>query len=1009
MIRYLLRHPVSVFVTVVVLVALSVLAYFRIPTSLLPDISIPEITVKVTDPQLPSSEIERILVQPLRSQLSQTGHLRSLHSTSQDGAGEIRLTFEYGTAMDLAFIEANEKVDAAMNSLPKDAARPSVTKANASDLPVFTLMVTQDGMEKGDLSEADYLELCDLSRNIIKRRLEQLPEVSLADISGLSERRLTITVDKGYAEALGIDENLIERAFKANDVEAGKATVREESMEYQVHLSSQLQGADDVADIYLTKGKRLLKLKDIATLEYEQVSDGGSVYYNGQRAVALAIVKSPKAKMDKFQTETYKVIETLQEQFPQYTFHITNDQSQILSATMGSLRQNLLLGLLLIFLVSFAFLRDGRLPFVVAVSMCVSLIISVGVMHIFDISLNIISLVGLILSVGMMIDNTLIVTDDITQYRLQGRSLEESCITGTTEVLTPMLSSMLTTIVVFFPLLFLNGMTGELFHDQAYAVSLSLIVSYAVAIALLPVLYKAIVRKQPKANLYSHRHLQGFYDTGIRFVFRHKLLIVLLSLSTLPLCYVLFQMIGKDMMPQFDYKELVVQVDWNERLSSEENRHRTAKITDHAGRAVQESYAYVGNQQYLLNCTGTDGPTKSELYLRLDSETVLDSARNGVVTFLQSYYPSATLSMHHPISALEAIFPSSEAELMLKAYPKDMNRLSATVAKDMADALSKKTGGPVSLPAFSDRIDIHMDAERMALFGVTANEIIRTLQSIFGGEAIGSLHDRTDFVPVAFSHLASQDPETAIARAFVKGDGSAASLPLSHFVSLETVSSMRTTESDERGIYLPFKLQVGNSAEQTITNAQECMMQHPEYDYILEGSYYQNKDMLRSLIFILFVSVVLMYLILTAQFESFVQPLILLLEIPIDIAAGLLCLQTCGQTLNIMSTIGLIVTCGIIVNDSILKVNVINELRRQGTPLKEAIHEAGTRRLRSIVMTSLTSVFALLPVLFSNDLGSELQKPFAIAMIGALTVGTLVSLFIIPLFYWLIYRNRATA
>ena len=231
-------------------------------------------------------------------------------------------------------------------------------------------------------------------------------------------------------------------------------------------------------------------------------------------------------------------------------------------------------------------------------------------------------------------------------------------------------------------------------------------------------------------------------------------------------------------------------------------------------------------------------------------------------------------------------------------------------------------------------------------------------------------------------------------------------IPLRELIKVTPAEDLKSITAGRNGEYIPYKFYGVENAEKLMTQVKETSSETGDWDIAFSGSFFSNQKMLDELVVILFISLLLMYFILAAQFESFMQPLLVLMEIPIDVAFALVLLWVCGHTLNLMSAIGLIVTCGIVINDSILKLDAINELRKEGVPLLEAIHEAGRRRLRPIIMTSLTTIFAMVPLLFSFDLGSELQKPLSIAMIGTMTIGTLVSLFIIPLLYWFIYRNK---
>lgn len=308
-----------------------------------------------------------------------------------------------------------------------------------------------------------------------------------------------------------------------------------------------------------------------------------------------------------------------------------------------------------------------------------------------------------------------------------------------------------------------------------------------------------------------------------------------------------------------------------------------------------------------------------------------------------------------------------------------------------------------------EQIDIIIDREKLALYNVDYSEVQRVLRTAFQGNSLSTLRSFSEYTPIEISGTERPVSEI-ISGSFVRtradGNGTVSEIPLRSLVTTGHSKDLKTITAGSAGEYVPFRFNVPGRETTTMQKIRETVNEDGNFEVDFAGSFFSNARMMRELIVILSVSLMLMYFILCAQFGSFLQPLTVLLEIPVDTAFALLSLMIFGQTLNLMSAIGIIVTCGIVVNDSILKLDAINELRRSGVPLTTAIHTAGRRRLRPIIMTSLTTISAMLPILFTSDMGSELQRPLAIAMIGSMIVGTLVSIFIIPLFYWAIYRKH---
>ena len=306
-------------------------------------------------------------------------------------------------------------------------------------------------------------------------------------------------------------------------------------------------------------------------------------------------------------------------------------------------------------------------------------------------------------------------------------------------------------------------------------------------------------------------------------------------------------------------------------------------------------------------------------------------------------------------------------------------------------------------------MNLSINQEKLLLYQISYNELYRVLRTAFKENSVAMLHSYQQYLPISIAgdeKTVNQVLQETLIQTQPDSKTGEVNLFLRDLIKVTPAEDLKSITAGRNGEYIPYKFYGVENAEKLMTQVKETSSETGDWDIAFSGSFFSNQKMLDELVVILFISLLLMYFILAAQFESFMQPLLVLMEIPIDVAFALVLLWVCGHTLNLMSAIGLIVTCGIVINDSILKLDAINELRKEGVPLLEAIHEAGRRRLRPIIMTSLTTIFAMVPLLFSFDLGSELQKPLSIAMIGTMTIGTLVSLFIIPLLYWFIYRNK---
>ncbi|MFR3187675.1 MAG: efflux RND transporter permease subunit [Phocaeicola sp.] len=1021
MVKFLIQRPIAVLMAFTACFIIGLVTYFSLPVSLLPDIDIPQITIQLTGENASAREMENTMVAPVRRALLQVSGLSEMRSETRDGSGVIRLSFDFGTNTDLAFIEVNEKIDAAMNSLPKEAVRPKAIKASATDIPVFYLNMTlKKDKPYEPTDEQAFLGLCELADNVVKRRIEQLPEVAMADITGVPGRMLQIIPDTEKMAGLELTIADLENTLVANNVEPGSMLVRDGYYEYNIRIASLLRTPEDVENIWLNKGKRMMQLKDLCKVRLVSQKEMGRSLAGGKRAVTLAIIKQSDENMDELKEELRKTTDYFASIYPDIEFSISRNQTELLDYTISNLQQNFTLGFLFIFIVAVFFIGDVRSPLVIGITMVTSVVITFFFFYICKISLNVISLSGLILAVGMMIDNAIIVTENVTQYRDRGLSLKRAAVAGTTEMITPMLSSSLTTVAVFVPLVFMSGIAGAIFMDQAFSITAGLMVSYFTGIMLLPVLYflffRIAIRKHNwlTANfkeILKNDWLERFYDAGIEWAFAHKRICLVGSALTIPLCVLMFGILDKERMPKIDQNELIVRVEWNENIHVDENNRRIDGLLKQVDGKVMEHTAYVGMQDYVLNSDQELSTTEAELYFKTEKFSQIKPLEEELRALFRRQYPMAVVTCSPPVTIFEKLFVTGEADVVAQLQAVD--KTHAPRPEDLR-GLERRIAGVTGMEpegvSFRNQINLVVNRDKLLVYRVDYNEVIRVLRTAFKENKVSTLRSYQQYLPIA---IAGNDKtvsevltETLVETASSEQGGRKNYIPLRELVTVVPAEDLKSITAGRNGEYIPLSFYEVDNAPQLIEKVEHTVRETGEWEVDFAGSFFSNQKMMKELIVILLISVLLMYFILCAQFESFLQPLIVLAEIPMDAAFALVCLWVFGHTLNLMSAIGIIVSCGIVVNDSILKLDSINELRKEGYPLLEAIHTAGRRRLRAIIMTTLTTVFAMVPLLFTSDMGSELQRPLSIAMIGSMMVGVIISLFVIPLIYWFIYRKH---
>ena len=1011
MLGKLLDRPVSVTMILLVFVVLGFVGIGRLPVSLIPDVDIPYVTVQVAAPDLSARELDAAVVKPLRQSLVQIAHLKDILSEARDGSATMTLSFEEGHNIDYFYIEVNEKIDRAMGSLPR-IDRPKVFRAAATDIPAFYINIT---LREGG---GDFLRMSEFARDVIAKRIEQLPEVAMVDLSGTAEREILVIPDPEALARLGLTMAAFERAVSSANVSLSNLTIRDGEYHYSVRFRSFAASREDIADVWLKVGERTLQVKDVASVTEREAPRTGLARSDGQDAVTLAVIKQSEARMAALRNGIAEQLEAFGQDYPQMRFTLTRDQTALLDYSIRNLLLNIILAILLDIVVIFFFMKDLRSPLLVALTIPVSLVVSFFVFYAIGLSINIISLSGLLLGVGMMVDNTIVLTDNITARWQRGEVLRSAVVEGTKEVRGAMLSSVLTTCAVFIPLIFLTGLAGQLFYDQAIAVTTVLLVSYAVTVVVLPVYYWAIYKKLPafRPNAFLSRiRFDGamrWYDRTVGWHLGHKWIAWALPLGCAVLVAGCVWGMRKEKLPPITYTDAILRVDWNEHITLEENRARVTAL-EAATPAPSRTTALVGVPQFVLGHSEDQSMSEASLYVSCGSARELEALQGHLSALVRERWPAAIQAWGTSGNIFEMVFAEREPQLLARLRPADGGgSLSvAGVRAALTEVRAALPGVQIDdIPLKQDVLYVS-DPERMALYGVSFSDLTNVLRNALNGNVLFEIVQGARTVPVV---LGTDTEELAqiLARASVSvpdatDPSRTVDIPASALMRQSFEQDFKTLVSGDDGSYYPLALEIpARDVPAAMAAVRSALRRAGGFDAAFTGAWFTNREMIREMLLVLLVALALLFLILASQFESLLQPFIILSEVVIDIAVSLGALWLLGVSINMMSLIGLVVITGIVINDSILKIDTINRLVRGGMGVDAAVHEAGHRRLKAILMTSLTTILAVAPFLSRGDMGSDLQYPMALVIIVGMTAGTLVSLFYVPTVYAAIYQKR---
>lgn len=1002
MVEKIIKRPIAVSMCVVAVIVLAAVSVGIIPISLMPPIDIPQIVVNVNAPSFSAKEIQQNVLEPIERALVHTPNLENMQAEAKDGKGSISLDFDYGIDVNYAFIDVNERIDMCISSLPRSIERPSVVKIGASDIPAFFLNITfKDSIRNDD----KIIELSNFASNVLAKRLEQLSSVSFVDISGRLKPQIVIRPDLSKLQTLRISPQTIEIAIENQLLQIENISIKDGQYQYSVRLDGNMKSKTDIENCMLNIEGRIWSLKEIANIDYQAQELSEIILSDGRKAISMAIIKQADARMGDLKKDIKQLTTALENEYPEIQFTVTRDQTALLNYSLNNLVQSLCFGILLACFVLFFFMKDYRTLLLVVLSIPLSLLLSLFLFFLLGVSLNIISLSGLMLGVGMMIDNSIIVIDNIAEKRSKGIRLIQATVSGTQEVFAPLLSSVLTTCAIFIPLVFLNGMAGAMFYDQAMAISIGLFSSLIIAMTILPTYYFLLYKKKthsiPKASagIWITK-----YEQILKWVFRHQKAFWCIILLFVISAICMYPFLNKQTLPTIERDDIIFRIHWNEPVTVEENAMRIQKLNMVINAYTNHSTSISGRHHFLLPHTKETELNQAQLYIKAKDPIHLEKGITQVKEYIQKTYPQALLSIEPADNIFDMIFKAPEAMLVAKLYAKNGEIPNPDPLNRLLEKITQ-VNPQLELDAvqWKESINLYPNDRLLAIHNIKHTDLLQTLEMAFGSKNILKINTDNQSVEVLMGseNKTLHEILSMTDICFGETEQTKQCVPVKNFI-IETVGiDFANIFSGKEGAYYPLHLRIERKdVAKIMCDIQETVEQDANFEVSFSGDYFNSQKMISQLLIILIVSFLLLFFILATQFESLRQPLLILTEIIIDLSGVIVILFIFRQSLNLMSLIGIIMMSGIVINDSILKIDTYNRLRKNGNSILKTIIEGGRLRVRPIVMTSLTTILAILPLLFSSGMGADLQTPLSIVLVGGMFLGTLFSLFGLPLVYY---------
>lgn len=1000
-IEWTLNRPVTVTMFYLGIVLLGVLSLGDLPVELFPPLQYPELVIRTAYKNALPREVEQNLTRPLEEAVAAGGATHSVFSRSMQGVSWITARYAWGTDMRLTALMVRQQLDRVADYLPRSAGRPVIVHKSPENRPFLTLALSGAG-ETALARMADY---------VVRRRLEQIRGVAYAAVNGAPQREIYVEYDPVSLRAWGITPKDIETALSDANVRAPAGRIKNGHYRLSLRVESVFTSVDQIADTWVRPEKGPpLRLKKIARV-YEGARDRTSLTrINGAPCVTVDVYKEASGNTLAIAAAARAVIDTLRRNEPRVRMDVVTDQSRFVRAAVDGMEQSLLVGAVLAFAVLFLFLRSRAAPLIIGVTIPVSLLAALIGMKFLGYSVNLISLAGLALGSGMLVDNAIVVLENIHRHLEQGASPFRAALNGTAEVAMPVTASTLTTLAVFLPVIFLQDLSGAIFGEQAATASLALGASLLAALTLAPPLFLFLNKKRaPRGATTGQNRLYSLYHTLMLRALRYPRQTLGVTALALLIALVSLFFNERSLLPETETRNLHVTMRFAPGTAigymSAESR-RWERI---GRRAARPCYVFsrVGRMENIMLAVEDPGDNSADVLLadgaadaRQAAGIITDSLPRGarIRYRVSREQPALRQLAGENADALDIFISGASIEVL--------DSLSADVARKLRAALPRaaiNSGFFEKTPVW----ELYARRERMARFGVSVDDVARALRASLAGDEATRFHDFDKNIAVI--SRAARPYRESIDR-LLQTPASPSDRPVGDFVDVRPAFRLRSIDRHNQSRVFRLRLtsqaySLGRMAQtaQQVLNAQKWPSAYRAY---AGGSWQEAARSARLLLLAFLISVVLVYLLLASQFESFRIPFVIMLTVPLALIGVGPALWLTGQHLSVMAFIGLIVTVGIVVNDGIVKVEFIERRRRDGLDMDAAILDAGQARLRPILMTTVTTVLGLLPLAFGWGSGAELQRPMAIAIVGGISMATLLTLFVLPLLYKILASKK---
>ena len=997
-----IRRPVLATVLTIIILLFGLIGYNTLGVREYPSVDNPIISVTCSYAGANADVIENQITEPLEQNINGIPGIRSLSSVSQQGQCRITVEFELSVDLETAANDVRDKVSRAQRYLPRDCDPPTVSKADADATPILMVAIQSD--------KRSLLELSEIADLTVKEQLQTIPDVSGVQIWGEKRYSMRIWLDPIKMSAYGITPIDIKNAVTNENVELPSGSIEGNTMELTLRTMGQMHTAKEFNNIILKESNgNVVRVSDIGYAELGPADIKSYMKMNGVPMVGVVVIPQPGANHIEIADAVYERMKSMQKDLPEdITYSYGFDSTKFIRASIDEVKSTVYEAFILVIIIIFLFLRDWRVTLIPCIVIPVSLIGAFFVMYIAGFSINVLTMLAVVLSVGLVVDDAIVMTENIYIRIEQGMRPFKAGIEGSKEIFFAVISTTVTLVAVFLPIVFMEGTSGRLFREFSFVVAGSVIISSFAALTFTPMLATKILKRRKEQKWFYRKTepffvgLNNIYEKSLNAFLKRRWIAIPVTIVTFVLIGWLWGAIPSEMAPLEDRSQITITTRGAEGVSYEFMRDYTEDITMLVDSLIPDAESVTsrvsggsGNVRITLKDLGERDYSQMEMASKL---TEALSTKTKARSFVQQ---QSSFGGRRGSMPVQYVIQAVSLEKLEEVLPEFLTRVNDNPTFRMAD---------VDLKFTSPEVRVNINRDKAGTMGASVRDIAETLQYGLSGQRMGYFYmNGKQYEIIGQVNRIQRNTPTSVKSIYIRSDRGEM-IPLDNLV--EFVESVTPPKLYHYNRFLSATISAGLADGKTIGDGLDEMDKIAEevldetFRTALTGDSKEFRESSSSLMFAFILALVLIYLILAAQFESFKDPLIIMLTVPLAIAGALIFMDINGITMNLFSQIGIIMLIGLVAKNGILIVEFANQKQESGENKFDAIRNASLQRLRPILMTSVSTMLGLLPLIFATGEGANQRIAMGTAVVGGMLFSTILTMYIVPAIYSYISTER---